>query len=100
MPGDDPNVQAIDVEPDPLPFVFPADADVEEPRTVPEGHLAAGIDLVGPDPEVRSGDRRAGTGFGQRLVGGLRGLELPGPVGAFLVVELDEEVDLVLELGE
>jgi hypothetical protein len=55
--GHDPDVQISDVEPDRRSPVAPANGDMEELRVVAEGDLAAGVDFVGPDPEVCFGHR-------------------------------------------
>jgi hypothetical protein len=51
------NIETSDVEPDPTALVTSTDPDVEEAGAVAEGHLAAGVDLVGPDPEMCFGHR-------------------------------------------
>lgn len=77
--GHDANVEVGNVETDRRSLPAPTDGDVKELGIVAQGHLAAGVHLVGADPEVCFGDRVTGAGLVQSVESGLRREEATGP---------------------
>ncbi|GHG56776.1 hypothetical protein GCM10012320_29430 [Sinomonas cellulolyticus] len=90
----------MDEQDDPLVLVGAADPEVFEASGVAEGGLAVGVDAVGAHAEVLplGGDR--GGGLGGRLVGLGRGLAVQGAVGAFVVVDVAELGQLVVQVRD
>ena len=78
-----------------------ADAEVVHAAGAAEGHAAFGVEAVVAQAVVAGGvPVGRGEGFGGRLVGLSGGLAVKSAVGALLVVDVDEAVDVGLEVGD
>jgi len=97
---DDPDVIPGDVEAHTGSRPGSAHPEVEHPIAEPQADLAADVDLVVADAEVRIDRRHAGCRLVAGGVGGSRGDPPSSPVGPTFVVVLDDAVHLGLELGD
>lgn len=97
---DDADLEVVDEEGDGCSGVGLADSDVVELAGVSEGDGAGGVDFVVADPVVGSGGGSFWSGFGESGVGNGGGDASQAAVGAVVVVDVDETVELVLEIGE
>lgn len=95
---DDHGVGAVGEGHDWAVFVGPADAEVAEFAGVAQGDDAGGVDVVEADAVVGSGDVDGGCGWWSGGVGGGGGASSDSAVGPFVVVDVCEGVELVLEL--
>jgi hypothetical protein len=79
-------------------FVGAADAQMAEPSCVAEGDFAVGVDAVGAHAPVFALGGDGGGCFGSCRVALGRGAPVQSPVGAFVVVDLPELVQLFVEI--
>ncbi len=97
---DDADVEVGDEDDDGGSGVASADADVVEAAVVSEGHDSCGVDGVAADSVDGVGVAVGGPGFDAGGVGVGGGAAADRAVGAVVVVEIDEGVDLGLEPGD